>query len=438
MLVSFKVSNFLSFNKVQTFSMVPSIDNDKGDLNYIKSVRLLKKGIILGANSSGKSNLLRAIAVGASLVSGVSSIKYRNYFCKIEKENQNKETVFEYSFYINNNFYTYGFSINLSSGKFLSEYLYYHDLEIDQERIIFERISEDNKIENLFTYILDLSSSIKKKLNKYIKVFQNTSDVLFITKFNLDKEIKIFEFNNVFNFFKNKIRLYFQNLEYKIYDLSFIDNQIEVSELLNYFDTGISDIIWEETNLNLLEDKDKNSYAELINYIESRKEEGKFSFSIRIKQELFCIYFDEGNIKVLKILLKHLNAELAFEFFEESDGIRRLFDLFDILLVPRKDSIYLFDELSRSLHPLLIIKFLDTFSKKLKDFPIQLVYTTHEANILKEDILRKDEIWFVQKDKDNASKLYSLDLFKLTSKKLIDSYLDGNYGAIPIFSRDEK
>lgn len=438
MLVSFKISNFLSFNKEQSFSMVPSLDYESNkSINEIGRVRLLKMGIILGANSSGKSNLLKALAVGANLITNTSPIKYRNYFCKIERENQNKETVFEYSFYTNGMFYTYGFSINLFSGKFLTEYLYYHDVEIDQEKVVFERVSEDNTLENLFTYIVDENPNTKKKLSKYIKDFNNSSDSLFITKINLDRSLKIRDFNNVYDYFKNNVKIYFQNIDFKIFDMSFVEYSEEVNELLRYFDTGISEVKSEEVKLEYLEEKDKDAWNSLLSYIDSRKEVGDFSFSLRVKQDLYCIHYNEGNISLYKILLKHYGADLAFEFFEESDGIRRLFDLFDLLLVPKKNSIYLFDELSRSLHPLLIIKFIKTFKRKLEDFPLQLIYTTHEANILKEELIRKDEVWFVSKGKDNASKLYSLDIFKLTNKKIFDSYLDGNYGAVPIFIRDE-
>ena len=434
MLVSFKISNFLSFNKEQTFSMVPSLDGESTKhINLIKNVKLLKMGIILGANSSGKSNLLKAIAVGTNLITGDAPLKYKNFFCKINKENQNNETLFEYSFYVNNQFYTYGFTINLYSGKFLTEYLYGHDLEVDQEKVIFERVSEDNNLEDLITYRLEANNNLKKRLNKFIKEFENSSRNLFVTKLNMDKEFlkQLKEFNDVYSYFNEKVNIYFQNQDFKVLDVSFMDKKDEVNNLLNFFDTGISEVVFEEIEQNILHENYKNN--ELKDYIESRKVENKFSFTVRINQAMICICYKDSTLKVYKLLLKHIGADLAFEFFEESDGIRRLFDLFDLLLAPRENSIYIFDELSRSIHPLLIIKFLETFNINFINFPVQLVFTTHESNILKDNILRKDEIWFVEKDKDNASKIYSLDIFKITNKKLIDSYLDGNYGAVPIF-----
>ncbi|MCK9470995.1 MAG: ATP-binding protein [Bacilli bacterium] len=439
MLVSFKISNFLSFNREQTFSMVPSLDyKNNFHINSLENVKLLKMGIILGANSSGKSNLLKAIAVGASLIKGDSPNKYKSYFCKLNRENKEKETIFEYSFYINNEFYTYGFSINLASTKFLTEYLLIHDQENDQEKVMLERVSEDNTIENLFTYKFDIGVNIRKKLNKYIKDFENTSKTLFITKVNKDIDLikSLKDFRNVYTYFKTKINTYFQNQDFKILDLSYTKKENEINNQLSYFDTGIEEIVIEEIKYSIFMNDYSEYIPEINQYIESN-EKDEISFSVRIKQELFSIDYQAGNMNVFKILLRHKNADYDFEFSEESDGVRRLFDLLDILLAPEMGSIYLFDELSRSLHPLLIIKFLETVNNNLSDNRVQLVFSTHEASILKESLIRKDEIWFVGKGNDNASKLYSLDIFKLTNKKLIDSYLDGNYGAIPIFFKDE-
>ncbi len=123
----------------------------------------------------------------------------------------------------------------------------------------------------------------------------------------------------------------------------------------------------------------------------------------------------------------------CFEFFEESDGTRRLFDLLDILIHSQKNKIYVIDELERSLHPNLTYRFLELFFESFKDHQIQLIFTTHESHIMDQDLLRRDEIWFVERNKDHVSQLYSLDRFKERyDKKLSKAYLDGRYGAVPI------
>ena len=122
-------------------------------------------------------------------------------------------------------------------------------------------------------------------------------------------------------------------------------------------------------------------------------------------------------------------------FDEESDGTRRIFDLLDMLLNKNDDIIYVVDELERSLHPKLTEHFLELFMNFHKGHKTQLLFTTHEASIMEQKLFRRDEIWFVERDGNNTSNVYSLDKFKERyDKTLSKAYLEGRYGAIPVFS----
>lgn len=423
MLISFKINNFLSFNNEQQFSQIPSIDSSDKFLYKIRAVKVLKKAIILGANSSGKSNLLKAIAIGRNIILNEDIKKYKNYFCKISRDNLSKPTLFEYSFFQNKNFYTYGFTINLNDSKFLSEYLFVHDLGTDQERLVFERIAKDNELEPLFNYKASINPSLKKKLSVYLKEFNNSSESLFISSLINNHELEeIIAFQDVLDYFSNSLSINFFK-EDKILHLPLFEKKEEIENLLHYFDTGINTLILEEVNF----EKFKKDFK-----IKNLNCNNPCNYSLKLADSLYTIDVKD-EVRVYKVLLKHINAELAFEFFEESDGIRRLFDLLEVLLNPDMNKTYIFDELTKSIHPLLIIKFLALYNERLSSYPVQLIFSTHEANILREDIIRKDEIWFVEKKKNNSSKLYSLDIFKFSDKKLIQAYLDGNYGAVPIF-----
>lgn len=113
---------------------------------------------------------------------------------------------------------------------------------------------------------------------------------------------------------------------------------------------------------------------------------------------------------------------------------KRLFDLVDLLLSDKEDTIYVVDELERSLHPKLTEHFLQLFIDAHKNDRIQLLFTTHEDSIMNQDLFRRDEIWFVERDSSGASSVYSLDRFKERyDKKLSKAYLEGRYGAIPVF-----
>ena len=134
--------------------------------------------------------------------------------------------------------------------------------------------------------------------------------------------------------------------------------------------------------------------------------------------------------------MKHGRSAFDFSFVDESDGTKRLFDLVDMLLTDRPDTVFVVDELERSLHPKLTEHFLEMFMEAHEGVRMQLVFTTHEDTIMDQRLFRRDEIWFVERDADNASKIYSLDRFKERyDKKLSKAYLEGRYGAIPVFSQ---
>ena len=134
-------------------------------------------------------------------------------------------------------------------------------------------------------------------------------------------------------------------------------------------------------------------------------------------------------------LFFHGKSFYDFRFEDESDGTRRLFDLIDILLNQKEDVVYIVDELERSLHPKLTEHYLELFSKFHENHRNQLIFTTHESCIMKQSLFRRDEIWFIERNIDNASTIYSLDRFKERyDKQLSKAYLEGRYGAIPVFS----
>lgn len=123
-----------------------------------------------------------------------------------------------------------------------------------------------------------------------------------------------------------------------------------------------------------------------------------------------------------------------FDYTDESDGTKRLFDLIPLFYENRKVSVTLIDEIDRSLHTNLTRKFLELFYRTDEKKDCQLIATTHDSNLLDLDLLRKDEIWFVERQNDHNSKVFSLNKFKERfDKKKYKEYLIGRYGAIPIF-----
>jgi hypothetical protein len=142
---------------------------------------------------------------------------------------------------------------------------------------------------------------------------------------------------------------------------------------------------------------------------------------------------DSGHFYRISIQAAHeqqAGKAVRLELAEESDGTRRLLNLVPLLHSPRAAGVYFIDEIDRSLHPMLVREFLGSFLGG-GGFR-QIIVTTHETNLLDQDLLRRDEIWFAEKDQSAATRLYSLLDFKVRNDLDIrKGYLQGRFGAIP-------
>ncbi len=130
----------------------------------------------------------------------------------------------------------------------------------------------------------------------------------------------------------------------------------------------------------------------------------------------------------------HGTENVLFDMYEESDGTVRILDLLSVLL-SEGNKTYVIDELDRCLHPGLTYKFVETYMQMAKNKNIQLIVTTHESRLLDFDLLRRDEIWFVNKRKSGESDIYSLEEYNTRFDQKIDkAYLEGRYGGVPVFT----
>ena len=143
-----------------------------------------------------------------------------------------------------------------------------------------------------------------------------------------------------------------------------------------------------------------------------------------------------GYVVVRKLLSEHkVDRNTYFlPFSEESDGTHSLLHLLPFLAeAPNRNRVIVLDELDRSLHPLLCWEFVRFFSESCEDSPRQLIATTHEVHLLNQDLLRRDEYWFAEKDDLQQTQLESLFNFKIRKDLQIEKgYLAGRFGGIPI------
>ncbi len=134
-----------------------------------------------------------------------------------------------------------------------------------------------------------------------------------------------------------------------------------------------------------------------------------------------------------------MQGSARFDMHEESEGTQKVFCLsgaiFDVL---NKGRTFVVDELDSSLHPLMMRHLLDLFhGNDTSNKRAQLIFTTHDTSLLDVDILRRDQIWFIEKDVDHSSRLYPLSDFNPRNKEALEKgYLSGRYGAIPFFNHE--
>ena len=444
MLIRFSVENFKSFNDRQELVMIPAkkLKTNKEHIIALNKVSVLRNATIYGANASGKTNIIDAIRFAKHVITKKIPMEASKMYCRVFTENQEKESKFEFEIYKNGKFYAYGFSLLMSDQIIKSEWLYELLPSKNTQTMLFERETDTNRLELGENLILDEIDTMRFKTYKLD--FEDNNTGLFIREMNrnkkMNKESKLTFFRDVFEWFDEDLVTIFPDQPITDFEYFYGDGGSDkINEIIELFDTGISKVKIEEISVADLKNKIPTKIADDIlqsfkNKLEDSADNMKAMMSLRTNTAFYNIKGARGEDPVITtIMLEHGNAFSDFEFSEESDGTRRLFDLLDILISNEKNKIYVIDELERSLHPKLTYKFLELFFEYLKENNTQLIFTTHESTIMDQELLRRDEIWFVDRNKDNVSHLYSLDRFKERyDKKLSKAYLEGRYGAVPV------
>ena len=412
-----------------------------------KKQNLLRFAAIYGANASGKSNIVKAFRFFQNTVlTGKFPVGSTEKYCKIKTANKSKPSYFEAEILINDELYAYGFEGVLSEGIVVSEWL--TKISSESETNLFYKNGDADE------YHFD--SNFAK--NPALEVYQQGiagSNTLFLYEMN----------NNKQGFYSNNPDMVILQQIYKwiieqleiihpmsaTKDASFLVNSTslsKVAELLNSFDTGILSIteINEEPQkvFETIPPQIRNELVQKIEFISKLSKTskngmpyGKWSVLIRNRNDILGVEMDsKKKMKAFSVQFQHRNIDsgIHFKISEESDGTARLFELIEILLSD-KEKTYIVDELDRCFHPCLTYQFVRNFFEYTKQKKVQLVITTHESRLMDFDLLRRDEIWFVDKDKMGNRNIYSLEEYNTRFDQKIDkAYLEGRYGGVPMFT----
>lgn len=411
MLLQFCFSNYRSFEGEGILDMRASGSNElsshvRNNLNE----RVLPVTAIYGANASGKSSVFEAFQFMALCI--LESLS----FSDDDKKNPYKLKVDSFKFSKSREKPS-EFEINYIDKKGKKELYYNYGFKIDNSGILEEYLTSNTKTgvkrNEDYTYIFKREKNQKLYLDSSIEKFRENLEISLKEKtllVSLGAKLNIDEFIRVRTWFINTEVINFSNSLYGAFLENILPNNIIESEevrknlvsFINSFDDSIIDI--EVEKISAIDENDKDNYR------------------------VFTIHKSDKGTSTTRISMN-----------EESSGTKKMFSLYQTLLdVLRKGGVFFADELDIKLHPLLMRNILLTFTDKEKNpNNAQLIFTTHNTIYMDMDLLRRDEIWFVEKN-NGVSNLYSLD--DITNEKgekvRKDSnyekhYLLGNYGAIP-------
>jgi AAA15 family ATPase/GTPase len=428
MLVSFSVSNFRSFGEEQTLNMVASnklADHPEHRVPIGSTGKyVLRAAVIYGANAAGKSNLVRAMRVAQQLILGNGDLPLGVEPFRFDRERLSQPSSFEFRFLLGERVFVYGFDV--TSKQIVGEWLTFVS-ENGDELSIFERNEE----------------GITRIEGKSKRLFPDDS-----TMFETLVPLAQFPVKNA-QLFLNRIRGLPEAsqgvtlgavIRWLTHDLVILDAQHRVSDIVTRLQrdatfrsfssrfmrsvgTGIRDLDVEESTQEL---GDRRGFVKpgtiVPGYMGSHSE-----FEIRED--------DPDHLITRRLLAEHdgKGERIPLSFSEESDGTQQLLHLMPVLSPGDENRVFVIDELDRSLHPLLCWEFIRFFSESLPKVRKQLIVTTHEAHLLNQELLRRDEYWFVEKDAAQQSRLVSLSDFNVRNDLQVEKgYLQGRFGAIPV------
>lgn len=416
MLIEFSVTNYRSFLTPQRLTLTANTAAELQEENtFVSPVsslpRLLHSAVVYGPNAAGKSNLIQAISFMKRFV--LSSAKESQEGERIDvkpflfkKESSQKPSEFEVLFIQGGIRYQYGFAAN--SRRVTGEWLFAYPEGRPQKW--FERNYNPETYKDGWYFGPRFTGSRK--------IWQEATrgNALFLsTAIQLNNE----QLKPVFNWFDKKLVVLGETETihpgFSMGECEEAEKKRKILEFLNSADLSITDISLQKKEFSMEDLPDEMP--------QTMKEE---------------IARDFKGKKLTRLLFMHPSSDngedVPLDFDEESAGTRKLFELAGPWLdVLANGLVFFVDELDTNLHPGLV-----RFLLKLLHNPdtnrhnAQLVFATHDTTVLDQSLMRRDQVWFVEKDAENATRLYPLSDYKpRKGEALQKGYLYGRYGALP-------
>lgn len=413
MLLEFRVKNFRSFKAETVLSLVASRDSSLAETNTSEThvpalPRVLRSAVIYGANASGKSSLVRALQLMRGVVLESASLQPNQTFnvqpFRLDELSAREPTLFEVTFVLAGVRYQYGFEF--TPQRITSEWLLVYQKSKPQKW--FDRRIAESDGKDKFEFGPHLAGA-KRTWQEATR-----PNALFLsTAVQLNSEILA----PVYAWFATTLNVFLDGAqlspEFSTGMLQTSTGRERIASLLSAADIAIASISAEPTRAL------------------------RQSFQLDPAKGMTDAKIEEA--EVLMPRFRHMSGGVSaeFEFVDESQGTQKLFclagPLFDII---EKGNILVIDELDRSFHPLLVRQIVSTFQNPaINCRGAQLIFTTHDTAQLDNSLLRRDQIWFSEKRRDQSSELVPLIEFSPRKGEALErGYLGGRYGGVPILS----
>ena len=411
MLVEFRVRNFRSFRDEAVLNLAASRDKTNEEIS-VKATgnravpRLLRAAAIYGANAGGKSNLIRAMQLLRGLVSESATLQAGQTInvqpFRLDPVTAEQPVEYEITFLLDDVRYQFGFT--LTSQKILSEYLIVY--KSAQPATWYERIFNDRTQKYEYKFSAQLLGA------KAVWSDATRENALFLS---IAVQLNSEQLRPIFAFLTRGLVI-FENGSGPAPDYTvshIVQKKADgVREFLSAADIGIADI------------RLKKQMARLHS-VRLDVATGQFESVPTEPREITVPTFEH----------KTGSGSAVFDLPDEFEGTQKLFafagPIFDIL---ENGKVLVVDELDRSLHALLVRQLIGMFQNPdLNQKGAQLIFTTHDTSLLDGELLRRDQIWFAEKDESQASRLYPLSDFSPRKGEALErGYLAGRYGGVPI------
>lgn len=412
MLVMFKVKNFMSFKDEAILDLRATsyVQHPSHLLRGNEKYNLLKTVALYGANASGKSNFISAMYffekyifsqfIGNKESDPLEQAKQLRYDLEpfaLSKE-KNKVSEFDIIFVRNKKQFQYGFEC--TNEAVVNEWYY-----IDDKKV-YERTGSTVTYGAKYTGLLSSYNKIPSE-RLYISVLE----------YFLEDEAKKAILGDFVDFFQQ---------EYNVYSEILFESTVKgVAGIVGYSPRIISNRKFREKVELYLRAIDIGIKRLDIQTETTTNERTGKKKKTKVIRTVHDVYDDAGNVV----------GEQTFDLPQESSGTLRFFAFIQsVIEMTSHGGVFIVDELSARLHPLLTKMIVDIFSSK-ENTKAQLIFTTHDVSLLNKDQFRRDEVVFIDKDNRGESKLYALsDLRVREDASFSKDYLQGKYGAIPIFN----